>query len=129
MLCLILKMTCISARGGGGDIGEAAGTVRNGMTVVGIIIPVIPRGSRSYRLIGEIITEAADGMAVPGTLRISIIGTWTGIGAEATGLMNLAGDHPTPGDVHEVDPMNVMMVVPMVRMVARAVAQGSMKYF
>jgi hypothetical protein len=124
MLFLSLKMTCFSTRDGGGDIGMVAGTVHNGMTVDGIIIPVIPPGLRSYRLTGEITTEAADGVAVPGTLRISIIKILTGIGAAATGLMIMAVDLLIPGDVREVDPMAAMMVVPMVRMVVRVVARA-----
>jgi len=121
MLFLSLKMTCFSTRDGGGDNGMVAGTVRNGMTVDGIIIPVIPPGLRLYHLTGEIITEAADGVAVHGTLRISIIVILTGIGGAARGLTTMAGDLPTPGDVREVDPM----VVQMVRMVVRKVVQGN----
>ena len=121
MRFLSLKMTCFSTRDGGGDTGMVAGTVRNGMTVDGIIIPVIPPGLRLYHLTGGIITGAADGVTVPGTLRISIIVILTGIGVATRGLTTAAGALPTPGDVREVDPM----VVPTVRMVARAVARGS----
>lgn len=125
MLFLSLKMICFSTRDGGGDTGIVAGTVRNGMTVDGIIIPVIPPGLRLYHLTGEIITEAADGVAVPGTLRTSIIVTWTGIGGAARDLTTMAGALPTPGDVREVDPMVVPMVQMVVRTVVRAVVQGN----
>ncbi len=125
MLFLSLKMTCFSVRDGGGDAGMGAGTVRNGMTVDGIIIPVIPPGLRSCRLTGEIITETIGGVAVPGTLRISIIVILTGIGATARGLMIMEGDLPTPGDVRTAVPM----VITMARAVVLTGVHGSMMCF
>ena len=131
MRFLSLKMTCFSTRDGGGDTGMVAGTVRNGMTVDGIIIPVIPPGLRLYHLTGEIITGAADGVTAPGTLRIFIMAILTGTGERATGVMTVAGDLPIPGDVREVVRMVVMAVRMVARMmvrVVRVVVRGSMTF-
>ena len=116
----ISKMTFFFTRGGGGDTGMDAGTVHNGMTADGIIIPVIPSGLRSYRRIGEIITEAAGGMDIPGTLRGFIIGILTGIGVGATGAMIMVGDIPVPEGVREAVPTVVIMV--------RAAVRGSKEF-
>jgi hypothetical protein len=129
MLFPVLKMTCISAKGGGGDTGMVVGTARKGMTVIGIIIQVIPPGLRSYHLTGEIIIETIDGATVPGTRRIFIIAILTGTGATATDVMTVAGDLPIPGDVREVVRMVVMAGRMAGRMVVRAVVRGSRTFF
>ncbi|PKN84520.1 MAG: hypothetical protein CVU51_10390 [Deltaproteobacteria bacterium HGW-Deltaproteobacteria-1] len=64
-------------------------------------------------------------MAVPGTLRISIIVILTGIGAAARGLMIMEGDLPTPGDVRTAVPM----VITMARAVVLTGVHGSMMCF
>jgi hypothetical protein len=140
MLFPVLKMTFFSIRDGGGDTGVGAGTVRNGMTMDGIIIRVLPAGLGAYRHTGERIIETAGGVAVPGTLRISIRGIWTVIGVAAMGAMTMDGDLPIPGDIREavltvamvarmVARMVVRMMVPVVARVARVVARGSMTFF